>query len=98
MRTASSVDGIPIHLTEERLAHIADEHPELAEKAALILDVLGKPDCVVQGRSGELSAVRKLRSGRRLAVVYRQGKTEGFVITAFYLKTGYYLRRKQVWP
>ena len=98
MWTARSVQGIEVRLTDERWQHIVGEHPELSGRETLVLDVLAKPDVVVEGRAGELTAVRKLNSGRRLAIVYRLRESDGFVISAFYLKTGYYLRRKQVWP
>jgi hypothetical protein len=98
MLSAVCIQGIEIRLTEERWDHIALEHAELDGQHRLVMDVLSKPDVVVAGTAGEFSAVRTLGSGRCLAVVYRITNGDGFVITAFYVKPGYYQERTQGWP
>jgi len=97
--SAKSVNGAEIRLSERALDHIALTHPSLKGQELLIMRTIREPDLVVIGDEGELSAIRKTGSGKRLAVVYRELDDDGFLITAFYLAgQGYYLGRDQVWP
>ena len=94
-----SKNKIPIGLTDERWAHITEEHCELAGMRLEILDMIENPERVLMGGAGELLAVRKISSGKNLVVIYRELKEDGFVITAFMTsKTDSLNRRKQLWP
>jgi len=94
-----SKNKIPIRLTDERWAHITEEHCELAGMRLEILDTIENPERVLMGCAGELLAVRKISSGKNLVVIYRELKEDGFVITAFLTsKTNSLNRRKQLWP
>ena len=94
-----SKNKIPIRLTDERWAHITEEHCELAGMRLEILDTIENPERVLMGGGGELLAVRKVSSGKNLVVIYRELKEDGFVITAFLTsKTASLNRRKQLWP
>lgn len=94
-----SKNKIPIRLTDERWAHITEEHCELAGMRLEILDTIENPERVLMGGAGELLAVRKISSGKNLVVIYRELKEDGFVITAFMTsKTDSLNRRKQLWP
>jgi hypothetical protein len=97
--TVESSNGIQIRLTDERWAHITDEHFELAAMRRAVLECIGHPQRVLEGWSGELLAVRELELGRSLVVVYRETGADGFVITAFVTRRTRALdRRRQLWP
>jgi hypothetical protein len=95
----SSVNRTPIRLTDERWAHITEEHCELAGFRLEVLETVAKPDRVLAGGEGELLAVRELFPGRHLVAVYREVADDGFIITAFITsKIKALQRRKQLWP
>ena len=97
--TAVSKNGMPIRLTDERWAHITEEHCELAGLKQEVLGTLAGPVRVLAGNVGELLGVRELEAGKFLGVVYREGRGDGFVITAFLTRrVGSLNRRKQLWP
>ncbi len=100
LSVVTSVNGVPIRLTDERWEHIIIGHPELEHLLKEVIRGIEEPQTVRAGGSGELLAVRKLRDNKYLVVVYRE-KTEkdGFVITAFLTKKiDQVQRRPQVWP
>ena len=55
----TSVNNIPIRLTEERLAHIYQGHPELQGCEDWIKETVSSPEKVLEGDNGALMAVRK---------------------------------------
>jgi len=86
-------------LTDERWAHITEEHCELAGLRLEILEAVCDPHRVYEGGAGELLGVRELELGKYVVVVYRELETDGFVITAFVTRRIRSLeRRKQLWP
>ena len=94
-----SVRGIPIRLTDERWAHITEEHAELAGLRLEVVETVASPERVLTGAAGELLAVRELDAGKWLVVVYRESNADGFVITAFLTRRFRSLaRRIHVWP
>ena len=99
-RTTRSRRGVPIRLTDERWAHISQEHGELAGLREEVVQAIGQAERVFAGQAGELLAVRRLETGKALVVVYREASDEdGFVITAFITRRLAALeRRQQVWP
>lgn len=97
--TVTSKHGVPIRLTDERWAHISEEHCELAGLRLEVLETVANPDRVVAGNEGELLAVRRMEDGKFIVVVYREQIRDGFVITAFVTRRTTRLnRRKQLWP
>ena len=100
IESARSKQRVPIRLTDERWAHIVAEHTELSGLRPDVLEAVAQPEAVVEGRAGELLAVRELERGKWLIVVYREvSKDDGFVITAFWTRRIGSLRsRRQVWP
>ena len=94
-----SLNGIPIRLTDERWAHITEEHCELAGMREEILETVTDPLKILVGNQGELIAVREIEAGKFLLVPYREVGSDGFIITAFFFRRINSLnRRKQVWP
>ena len=98
-RTAISVGGVTIRLTEERWFHIAEHHDEVAGYAATVLNAIEDPDFVAEGWEGEFLAVKRVKR-KHLVVVYREvSRTDGFVITAFFTGSVHTLnQRNRVWP
>ena len=95
----NSKNGIPIRLTDERWAHITEEHSEVAGMRLEVLETVSQPARVLAGGEGELLAVRELEVGKFLVVVYRELENDGFIITAFITRrTAFLDRRKQLWP
>jgi hypothetical protein len=96
--TVLSKNQIPIRLTDERWAHITEEHSELAGLRREVLDVVANPEKILEGREGEKLAVREVGEGKRLVVVYREFENDGFIITAFTTgKKKFMEKRKQLW-
>ena len=97
--TATSVNGINIRLTDERWAHIVEEHGELNGLRAEVLQTVKLPERILAGNEGEFLAVREMAQGKYIIVVYRELKDDGFVITAFLTRRVRTLaKRKQLWP
>jgi hypothetical protein len=94
-----SKNDVPIRLTDERWAHIIEEHGEVADLRQEVLQTVAEPERIVKGKAGELLALGKLETGKSLIVVYRELVNDGFVITAFSTsKLRSFEKRKQVWP
>jgi hypothetical protein len=94
-----SKSGVPIRLTDERWAHITEEHAELTGLRSEVLQTIAEPERIIAGRAGELLALRELEKGKWLVVVYRELGDDGFVITAFSTRRlRSFERRKQIWP
>jgi hypothetical protein len=60
----TSRNGIPIQLTDERWAHITEEHSELAGLRPEVLETIAHPKAVYAGGAGELLAVREMELGK----------------------------------
>ncbi len=94
-----SKGGIAIRLTDERWAHISEEHCELAELRSEVVETVSHPDRILLGGDGEQVAVRQLEQGKHLVVVYREHIDDGFIITAFFTRRVRSRdKRRQIWP
>ena len=99
MESAISKNGISIRLTDERWAHITDEHCELAGLRLEVLETVANPQRIMAGGMGELLALREIDKEKYLVVVYKEAKKDGFIITAFMTRRIRSInRRKQIWP
>ena len=49
---------MPIRLTDERWAHVTEEHTELAGLRLEVLEAVTQPDRIVTGGAGELVALK----------------------------------------
>lgn len=97
--SAVSVNGVSIRLTDERWAHIVEEHGELNGLRVEALQTVKLPERILAGNEGEFLAVREMAQGKYIIVVYRERKDDGFVITAFLTRRVRSLaKRKQIWP
>lgn len=94
-----SKHGVSIRLTDERWAHITEEHCELAGLRPDVLETVENPERVVTGQDQERLAIREFEPGKYMVVVYREMGHDGFVITAFLTRRKQSLdRRRQLWP
>jgi len=97
--TVYSKNGVPIRLTDERWAHIMEEHGELVGLQREIVDTVVNPTEIFAGNRGECLAMREIEAGKYLVVVYRESPQDGFIITAFLTRRERALRRRQqLWP
>ncbi len=95
----TSKNGKTIRLTDERWAHITEEHNELAALREDVLAAVAQPTRILAGNAGEQLAVREIETGKYLVVAYREQETDGFIITAFWTRRiGSLERRRQLWP
>lgn len=81
--TVTSVNRIAIRLTDERWAHITEEHSELAGMRFEVLETIALPSRVYKGGREELFAIREIESGKFLVAIYRELNSDGFIITAY---------------
>ena len=99
IETVLSQNKIPIRLTDERWAHITEEHCELAGTRLEVLEAIENPSRILAGGEEELLAIQETEKGKFLVVVYRELNNDGFIITAFLTRRIKSLnRRKQIWP
>lgn len=100
MDIANSKHGVPIRLPHERWTHITEGHPEMAGLYYDVLSTIDEPDKIVEGRSSEKLAIKRLARNQYVCVVYKElSNKDGFVITAFITsKVNLIERRKQLWP
>lgn len=97
---ALSRNGVLIRLTDERWAHIVEEHAELAGLRAEVLEVVTHAEQVVEGQAGELLGFGMVDADHALVVVDREAsENDGFIITAFLTsQVDRLARRSQRWP
>ena len=80
------VNNIPIRLTYERWYHIIENHDDLASYFYDILEIIEKPEFIIQGNKGTLKATKNLAKKKWMVVIYKElSKNDGFVITAYFL-------------
>ena len=84
MDIVKSINNVPIRLTIERWIHIIENHDDLAGYYDEILGVIEFPDYIIQGYNEAMIALRIMKTGKYLAVVYKEiTENDGFVITAY---------------
>ena|SRR3990167_2495671 len=95
MKIANSVNHVSIRLTTERWQHISKNHKEVANLEPQIFETVSNPNFIVAGRNKELLAVKKLLD-IYLVVVYKEERTDGFVITAFLARRIEQIKKKGI--
>ncbi len=75
IRTTVSRHGVCIRLTDERWAHIVEEHAELAGMREDVLQAVADAGKVVGGHAGEKLAWRIMETGKALVVVSERPMT-----------------------
>jgi hypothetical protein len=96
---ATSINGIPIRLPDERWEHIIQRHADISDQKELLLKTISEPTRILQGNKDELLAIQEIKPGKWLVVIYKEDSMDGFVITAFSTrKVNSLNRRQQIWP
>ena len=97
--TVRSKNGVLIRLTDERWAHITEEHCELAGLRLEVVETVENPSRIMMGGKDEPLAVREVSGGKHLVVVHPELQSDGFVITAFLTSETKSLNRgTPIWP
>jgi hypothetical protein len=94
--TIVSKHGVPIPVTDERWAHITEEHTELAGLRHEVLATLSEPELILVGKADARLALREFEPGKYLVAVYRELNIDGFLITAFLTRRKKSLERREV--
>ena len=94
-RIIKSISGKLIRLTVERWQHIKERHPEVSAHKRKVLKTISDPDVVTRGWTDELIAIRKFET-QDLVVVYKEEMEEGFIITAFFIRSRIYFKKRGV--
>ena len=85
METVKSVNGVTIRLTEERWVHIIENHDDMAGYLDTVLEAVENPDYVIKGYGDAKIVLKKIETGKFVAVVYKETSVnDGFVITAYF--------------
>ncbi|MHB1377394.1 MAG: hypothetical protein ACYCXB_08240 [Candidatus Humimicrobiaceae bacterium] len=95
-----SINNIPIRLTDERWAHIVENHNDTAGYYFDVLETVNDPTWVLEGDEGELWAVKHITTGKVILVIYKESTQhhDGFIITAFLTtKVQKLLKRRIIW-
>ena len=102
MISVNSKNNRLIRLTDERIKHITENHPEMKNCTSWILETIENPDLILAGDFGELIAIRlfektPVTNDKYLTVVYKEtGNLDGFILTAYFSRS-INKTRKIVW-
>ena len=83
----------PIRLTDERLAHLEADHPEMQGQASRIAETLIDPDRIIRSvTDAKVELIYKLYPStpvtrRFLCIVVKVLPEDNFIITAYYTDT-----------
>jgi len=86
MDVVKSKNSIPVRLTEERWFHIIENHDDVAGYYDEVLQTVEEPDYIIKGYGDALIALREVEKGKFLAVIYKEFRTDGFIITAYLIR------------
>lgn len=85
MEKVTSINSVPIRLTDERWVHIIENHDDLAGYYDEVLDVVEYPDYIIKGYDVTFVALREVDKNKFLAVIYKEvSNSDGFIITAYF--------------
>lgn len=102
MISAISKNKVLVRLTDERLNHIFDNHPETKDCISWFIETIEKPDYIFAGDFGELIAVKQYKKtpvseNKFLTLAYKEtSKLDGFILTAYFSR-GINKKRKLIW-
>ena len=101
MKVIRDYRGLPIRLTDERLAHILD-HPEMTQLEEAITETLTTPEQVVRSLTDPQARLyyrfyaATPVSGKHFCIVVKKLDEDAFVVTAYL--TDRVKRGVQLWP
>ena len=82
-----------IRLTDERLAHIENSHPELRNQISLMKDVLSNPDIVIESKSDNAAELfykfyeNTFVGNKFLCVAVKTINNDSFILTTYFTDT-----------
>jgi hypothetical protein len=93
MQDVIDVRGRCIRLTEERVAHLETDHPEMKGQIERLRETVEAPDRIVTSRSDDKAELNYRLypetpvTTKFMCVVVKDSETDGFVVTAYYTDT-----------
>jgi hypothetical protein len=93
MISCNSKNNRLIRLTDERIKHIFNNHPETKNCTSWILESVENPDYIITGDFGELIAIKlyektPVTNDKFLTVVYKETTNlDGFILTAYFSRS-----------
>jgi hypothetical protein len=103
MRWLKDVHGRHIRLTDERLEHIASDHPEMADETGKVGETVLNPDIIVRSRTDQEAELfyhfysTTPVTSKYLCVLVKSVPVDPFIITAYFtdsIKRGEILWKK----
>jgi len=102
MISVNSKNNVLIRLTDERISHIFNNHPETKDCISWFIETIENPDFIVAGDFGELIAIKlynktPVSENKYRTLVYKEiGKFDGFILTADFSRS-INMKRRIVW-
>lgn len=102
MITINSKNNILIRLTDERIGHILENHPEMKNCMVWMMETVENPDYILAGDFGEFIAVKKYQKTpvtyeKYLTVAYKEtSNVDGFILTAYFSRS-FNSKRRVIW-
>lgn len=100
----SSVNGVPIRLTEERWSHIVEHHPEVEQFLEEILSTVSNPKNLyllpkkqILAATNSYDKLETFGLARNIVVHYKEFMHDGFILTAFVISDNRLERRFRNW-
>jgi len=90
MKIIFSKHNVPIRITDERMVHIINNHPEMCGHEDRIIETITNPDIIFAGDFGEFLAVKlyiktPVSENKYLIAAYKGiNENDGFLITAYF--------------
>ncbi len=102
MISANSKNNVLIRLTDERINHILENHPETKDCIDWFIETIEDPDSIVAGDFGEVLAIKlyvktPVTQNKFLTVVYKENnELDGFILTAYFSRS-INKKRRVIW-
>ncbi len=93
MKWLIDIYGRNIRLTDERFAHIEDDHPEMIGQAEKIMETLLQPDIIIKSKTdSEVELFYRYYlitpvSEKYMCIVVKNRRDDIFIITAYFTDT-----------
>jgi len=102
MISVNSKNNRLIRLTDERIKHIFNNHPEISNALPWVIETIKDPDKILLGDFNELLAIKRypktpVTFDKYLTVVYKETNDfDGFILTAYFCRK-VNNKRKTLW-
>ena len=92
-----SINKVPIRLTDERWRHIVENHDDMAGYYDDVLKTVEDADYIIKGYGDANIALQKVKKEKFLAVIFKEFKYDGFIITAYFTKKIKLEKEEVIW-